>query len=118
MRFARTTGDWRKVFEHGEQVLAHHPADADTHIEMAETATELGLPALARWFLEQGCQAAPANAELLRALARLHEYLQDWKSAIALWQQVVALEPTNGEAHRKITDLSAQDLLANGHYAK
>ncbi len=121
MRLARSAGDWRKVLENGEQVLAHHPTDADTHIELAETATELGLPELARWFLEQGCQATksrPNHAELLRALARLHEYLQEWKPAITFWQQVVALEPTHAEAQRKVIDLSALEMVSNGHYIR
>jgi serine/threonine protein kinase len=118
MRLARSSGDWRRVFEHAEQVLARQPSDADTHIELAETATELGLPELARWFLKEGRQEAPDSAELMRALARLHEHLHEWKPAIALWQQVVEIEPTNREAHRKINDLSAQDLMASGHYHK
>jgi serine/threonine protein kinase len=118
MRLARSTGDWRKVFEHGEHLLAHQPSDADTHIELAKTATELGLADLARWFLEQGCQQAPNNAELLRALALFHEQLQQWKPAIALWHQVAALEPTNYEAHRKLNDLSAQTMVSNGPHRK
>jgi serine/threonine protein kinase len=116
LRVARYTGDWRKVFEHGEQLLAYHPADADTHIELAETATEIGLPQLARWFLEYGRALAPDNGQLLRAQARLHEHCQEWKAAVALWQRVIELEPANGEARRKITELCARDLLASGHY--
>ena len=65
-----------------------------------------------RWFLEQGRLAAPENGELLRALARLHEHLQHWKPAIALWQYVIELEPANDEARRKVTELSAQEMLA------
>ncbi len=116
MRVARYTGDWRKVFEHGEQLLAYHPADADTHIELAETATEIGLPQLARWFLDYGRALAPANVALLRAQARLREHCQEWKGAVALWQQIIELEPENAEARHKLTDLSARELLASGHY--
>jgi tRNA A-37 threonylcarbamoyl transferase component Bud32/tetratricopeptide (TPR) repeat protein len=119
MRLARSQGDWRKVFEHGEQVLARQPSDTDTHIELAETASEIGMPGLARWLLEQGCEATkdvPEHAQLLRALARLHEYLREWQPAIDLWQQVVKLEPTNCEAHRKVNDLLAQQLVTCGHY--
>ncbi len=118
MRLARSAADWRTVFEHGEEVLAYQPDDADTHIEMAETATECGLPDLAKWFLEQGCQSAGKgtdHSKLLRALARLHEHLHHWQPALELWQQVGALEPDNGEVARKISDLSAKDYLANGH---
>lgn len=121
MRLARSTGDWRKVFEHGEDLLAHEPADADTHIEMAETATELGIPELARWLLVQGCQTAegkPQQGELLRALARLHEHLREWKAAVAQWQRVLLMDPNDVEAGRKVKDLTAQDLVASGHYGQ
>lgn len=118
LRLARSTGDWRSVLQYGEQLLAYQPADVDTHIAMADTVSELGLPDLARWFLEQGCQQTPDHAALLRALARVHEQMQQWKPAIALWQQVVALEPTDAEAPRKVNDLSAQEMLARVHHGK
>jgi serine/threonine protein kinase len=113
MRLARSSGDWRKVFEQGEKVLACQPADVETHLELAETAAEIGLPDLARWFLEQGRMETPDNGDLLRALARLHEHLQLWKPAVALWQKVLELEPANDEARRKVTELSAQEMVAN-----
>ncbi len=113
MRLARGSGDWRKVFEQGEKVLACQPADVETHLELAETAAEIGWPDLARWFLEQGRLEAPGNGELLRALARLHEHLQLWKQAVALWQAVLELEPANDEARRKVTELSAQEMLSS-----
>ena len=67
LQYARSTGDWRTAFDHGEQLLAYQPTDVDTHLSMAETATEIGLPDLARWFLEQGRQQTPENIDLLRA---------------------------------------------------
>jgi hypothetical protein len=117
MRLARAAGDWRTVLEQGEQVLAQVPADVDTHIELAETATELGVPDLAHWYLEQGCRATPHGADhakLLRALGRLHEHLHHWKSALLLWQRVAALEPDNVDAAHKVDELVAKEYLASG----
>lgn len=111
MRLARGSGDWRKVFEQGERVLACQPTDVETHLELAETAADIGLPDLARWFLEQGRREVPQSGELLRALARLHEHLRLWQPAIGFWQCVLDLEPANDEARRKITELSAQEML-------
>lgn len=118
MRLARSNKDWRKVFEQGEKVLACQPADIETHLELAETAVEIGLPDLARWFLEQGRLEAPDNGELLRALARLHEHLHLWQQAISFWENVLELEPANNEARRKVTDLSAQEMLTTYQYRR
>jgi serine/threonine protein kinase len=116
MRLARSNSDWRTVLDHGEEVLARQPADVETHIEMAEAAEQLQVPHLAHWLLEQACEQIPDNGDLLRALARFHEKRRDWKPAVAYWQKVRELDPNDYEAGRKINDLSAQDLLANGHY--
>ena len=114
MRLARSNGDWRKVLELGEAILARQPADVDTHIDLATAATELGLLDLAKWFLEQGCEQTPDNANLLRALARLHEQRKDWLRAIALWERVQELKPDDQEARQKINELSVADHIARG----
>src|SRR5207249_2019939 len=69
LRLARTASSWRKVLEHGEDVLAQQPADVDTHLAMAEAAKALGFSDLAVWLLEQGREQAPDNVALLRASA-------------------------------------------------
>ncbi|MBI2806551.1 MAG: protein kinase [Planctomycetes bacterium] len=112
VKLARAAGDWRKVLELGEQILAQQPGDVDTHIDLAEVALDLGLSELARWFLEEGCHAAPDSAQLLRALARLHEHLEEWKPAIRLWRQLSKADPTDVDAARKVNDLSALALIS------
>jgi tetratricopeptide (TPR) repeat protein len=116
LRLARSNSDWHTVLEHGEDVLARQPTDVDTHLEMADAAEKLHASHLAQWLLEQGRLHSPQNADITRALARFHENRQEWKLAITLWQKVRAIDPDDHEAGRKINDLSAQDLLANGHY--
>jgi len=112
MRFARSRGEWRTVLEQGERVLACQAADADTHLELAETAADVGLLDLARWFLEQGRLELPDNGELLRALARLYEHMRLWRPAVAYWRNVLELDPSNSEARRKVTEISARDQRA------
>ena len=114
MRLARSIGDWRSLLEHGEEVLARQPADADTHLDMADAAMKLDLPYLAIWLVEQGCAQVPDNAGLLLATARLHEECHELKTAIAAWQKVHELVPDDYEATRKMNDLAAQDHLASG----
>jgi tetratricopeptide (TPR) repeat protein len=112
MRSARSAGDFRKVLEHGEEVLARQPTDVSTHQEMAEAASQLGVPGFALWLLEQGRKAAPDNPSLLRTLAELHETLKEWKQAIAAWEKVRKLQPNDHEVQRKINDLSVREHIA------
>jgi serine/threonine protein kinase len=113
MRLARSGGEWRKVLEQGEDVLARQPADVETHLWMAEAAEVLGLPELAAWLLEQGREQVPDHAGLVRALARVREKTKTWKQALALWQEVLRLDPRDREAPRKINDLAAEDVMAH-----
>ncbi len=112
MRSARSAGDFRKVLEHGEEVLAQQPTDVATHQEMAEAAAELGVPSFAVWLLEQGRKMVPDNPLLLRSLAQLHETRKEWKQAIALWEKVKRLQPNDHDVQRKITDLSVREHIA------
>jgi len=116
MRAARCSGEWRKVLELGEDVLARQPTDADTHIEMAGAVEELGLVDLSLWFLEQGLEMAPENADLLRAMARVHERRKEWKRAILFWEKVRKVAPDDGEAKQQINVISVNDHLARANY--
>ena len=118
MHSARATGDWRKVLEHGEEVLARHPADADTHREMSQAAAEMDLFNLAMWLLEQGHAQTPDNADLLRAMAQLHEQREEWLQALALWEQIQQLEPDDPDTRQMINDLTIKNHLAKGHYRR
>jgi serine/threonine protein kinase len=116
LRLARSSGDWRKVLELGEEILARQPADADTQIQMAEVVEQLGLSHLAMWLLQQARQVLPDNTDVLCALAGVFERRQLWKPAIQLWEKVRKLDPLHPEAQRKLNNLAAQDILARGVY--
>jgi tetratricopeptide (TPR) repeat protein len=118
MRAARASGDWRRVLENGEDVLARQAEDVDTHREMAEAAEQLGLPHLAMWLLEQARELLPHNTDLMRSMARLYENRRKWKPAIALWERVLRNEPDDIEARHKINELAVSDHLAKGKYRR
>jgi tetratricopeptide (TPR) repeat protein len=115
MRVARLASDWRKVLDLGEEALARQPTDGDCHIDMAEAAGKLGLPRLAQWLLEQGRTLAPNHTNLLRALARQYEEQKKWKLAVAVWEEVVRIDPHDADAPRRINDLLAQAHLSRGY---
>ncbi len=118
MHRAKAGSDWLKVLEHGEDVLVHHPADADAHCSLAHAAAELGQPHLATWLLEQGLKAAPDHVELMQDLAEIQEKRGDLKSAMALWEKICELAPDNPVARRKLNDISAQHHMASGNHRR
>src|SRR6476620_9799748 len=101
MKSARRGRDYLKVLEHGEQVLCRNPWDMGTQLDMAEAFDALGLGDLAVFSLDQARQKYPRDATLNRALARLFEKRGDFQKAIALWQLVKAVHPTDVEAQHK-----------------
>jgi serine/threonine protein kinase len=118
LRAARSSGDHRKVLEQGEEVLARQPADVQTHLDMAEAAEQLGQLRLAGWLLEQGCDLAPENVPLMRALAHVYEERKDLTRAIALWEQVRKVDPTDVEIVHKINALSVKDHISRSNYRR
>jgi serine/threonine protein kinase len=112
LRLARSGSNWRKVLELGEDILARQPADADTHIQMAEAAKQLKLPAFALWLLEKGRELSPDNVPLMRATALLHEERQNWRTAVALWERIRDADPTDIEAAHKINVVLTKDHFA------
>ena len=118
MRMARSSGDFRKVLEHGEEILARQPGDVDTHLELAGAAEELGQYDLAIWFLDQARKDAPTNVPLLRELAHMHEQVKNLKRAIALWEKVQKLDPKDHSVLKKINELSVADVMAQRRPAR
>ena len=83
LKAAKHKGDFRKVLQQGEVVLARTPEDIATHLDMALTGQGLNLPYLEAWLLEQACQQDPKNPEPLRRLGAVHQRQKDLDRAIA-----------------------------------
>jgi serine/threonine protein kinase len=116
LKAAKHAGDYRRVLEHGEAILARSPSDVATHMEMAAAALGLNLPYLETWLLEQARHEVPNNADLLRHLAASYERHNDLEKAIVTWQALRKVLPHDTEAQRKINALSAQSTIARGKY--
>ncbi|HJT79059.1 MAG TPA: tetratricopeptide repeat protein [Gemmataceae bacterium] len=116
LKAAKRTGDYVKVLEHAELVLARNPWDVGVQTDMADAAEALGLLDLAIWTLEQARQKDPRDANLNRALARLYEKRGNYTHAIALWELVRRAVPTDAEAQTKAKDLAAHETITRGQY--
>src|SRR5579884_4192474 len=116
MKTALRTRDYLKVLEYGEQILMRHPWDVGAQMDMAEAADMLGLLDLAIWTLEQAWQKQAKDAHVNRALARLYEKRGNFTQAIALWEIIRKVKPSDPEAQHKVKDLAADDTIARGQY--
>jgi serine/threonine-protein kinase len=109
---ARRSGDLRKVFEFGEELLLRNMEDIKVHLEMAEAAQERGLSRLASWLIEQARLQDPENLDVLRLLARHYEKIREYEQAIETWAKVAQAAPHDAEAARKVQDLSARYAIS------
>jgi tetratricopeptide (TPR) repeat protein len=117
MKTALRGRDYLKVLEHGERILMRNPWDVGAQMDMAEAADVMGLLDLAIWNLEQARQKQGLDAPLNRTLARLYEKRGNFTQAIALWELVRKVKPSDTEAQHKIKDLAADDTIARGQYS-
>jgi serine/threonine protein kinase len=115
LRVAKTAGDYAKVLEYGEEVLALAPDDVATHLSMVDAARSMGMNALAMWLLEEVCKQDPEDVDLLRLLGRAYEKADDTERALLIWNGVLKLKPYDLEASRKIDKLSIEGTLRRGH---
>jgi serine/threonine protein kinase len=115
---ARRSGDLRKLLEVGEELLLRNPEEVKVHLEMAEAADERGLSRLAASLIEQARQEEPDNLDVLRLLARHYEKLKDFEQAIETWARLAQIAPHDGEAARKVQDLSARLTIARARYRR
>lgn len=116
IKAAKRGRHYAKVLEHGEEVLARNPWDISAQMDMAEAADALGLPQLAIWILEQARQKDPTLPALNRSLARLFEKQGNFAQAIALWELVRKVDPSDVEAVHKAKDLAATETIQRGNY--
>src|SRR5262245_16009845 len=70
---ARKRENWLRGLDLGEAILAKDPYDRAAHLRMAEAASELGLPVLAVWTLQEYREGNGKDLQVNRSLARLLE---------------------------------------------
>jgi tetratricopeptide (TPR) repeat protein len=76
----------------------------------AEAAEQLGLEALAQWYVES-VQTVAKDADFFRFAAQVHENNESWQKAIACWEQVKKINPNDQDVSRKINALSAAGTI-------
>src|SRR5262249_19125853 len=118
LRQAKRAGEHRKVLDDGEELLTRLPGDVATQLDMAEAAEAMKLAGLGIWLLGEARQDDGNSVPVLRMLARLYETHQRFPQAIALWERVKKIDPSDPEAPRKINEIAVNDTLARGRFLK
>jgi tetratricopeptide (TPR) repeat protein len=111
LRARAAKGNWSQVLEICEEAFVHNPWDVGAARQAAEAAEQLGLLDVAQWLLESVLQQAGNDAEFYRFLARIFQGQEQWQKAIACWDRVRKLDPTDETASRQINALSASATI-------
>lgn len=118
IRSALQAGDYLKVLEVGEVVLAKNPWDRDTQLNMAKAAEGLGAIKLAGWIMKEVWEDDREDADVNREIARFYDNTGDLARAIRHWKIVAKVDPADFDAPRQVQDLSARLALERGQYEK
>jgi tetratricopeptide (TPR) repeat protein len=106
----KAKGKWLDVLNACEEAFVHNPWDVGSARDAAEAAEALGFKLLAQWYLES-VQNEAKDAEFFRFLAHVHEINASWPKAIAAWERVKKIDPTDENAFRQMNQLSANATI-------
>src|SRR5262249_21038473 len=107
---ARSKGRYPEALDVCEGAFLNNPWDVGAARVAAEAAEQMGLGALAQWYVES-VQAVAKDADFFRFAAGIHESNESWAKAIACWEQVKKLNPNDQDVNRKINALSAAGTI-------
>jgi tetratricopeptide (TPR) repeat protein len=107
IRAAKAKGNWAHVLEVCEEAFVQNPWDVHVAWEAAEAAEHLELLDLAQWLMESVQAQAGNDANFFRYMAHIFQLQENWQKAIACWERVRKLAPTDENANRQINALSA-----------
>lgn len=111
MRTEKARSNWTRVLELAEDAFAIHPWDVGTAQFAAEAAQKLERKDLARWLMESVLAQAGDDAGYFKQLAGVYEWTEQYREAIACWEKVRRLDPTDETAKRQINALSASATI-------
>lgn len=111
-RAAKSKGKWADVLETCEEAFVYNPWDVSVAGEAAEAAEHLGLLDVAQWLLESVLPQAGNDANFYRYMAHIYQLQENWKGAIACWERVRKIVPTDENAARQINHLAASATIS------
>ncbi|GAB4149007.1 MAG: hypothetical protein Tsb009_23130 [Planctomycetaceae bacterium] len=113
---AQMTKDWKALDKAAEEGLLINPWDAALNAAVGEACKNIGLNEVALFGYEEAVKASPDNKEYNRAYALLQEERGNYQEAIACWNRIAKLDPLDGQARSKLTQLEADTVINRGGY--
>jgi tetratricopeptide (TPR) repeat protein len=105
--------DFAKALATCEDAFTINPWDIETARIASDAAVGLGMKLVAQWLLEsvhaQGEEHK--DVEFLRHEAAIHELCEAWPKAIACWELIKKVSPTDQDATKRANDLSARATI-------
>ncbi|MFA4944306.1 MAG: tetratricopeptide repeat protein [Lentisphaeria bacterium] len=111
-------GKAKEALELAEKALDADPTSAAILQFLALAAKECGFAEIAVDALATAAQLYPANLAVLKALSQAYEETEDFQKALATWQQVKQLNPTNSEIDNDLKRLSALAAMKAAKWEK
>ena len=108
---ARMQKDWKTLAEAAEEGLAVNPWHAGFNADLGDACRELGYAEVAIFAYEDSIKADGTNKDVLRSLGTLFESRDEFAKAQGAWERVMKLDPYDGEARSKVTNLQAQGAI-------
>lgn len=114
----RMKNEWPAVDRIAEEGLTVNPWDAHLNADMAEACKNQGFEEVAIFGYQKALEMEPDNKEYNRALAELLERRGDYSNAVKCWERIQKIDPLDGEARSKVTQLHASSMMDTGGYEK
>ncbi|MEX2286114.1 MAG: tetratricopeptide repeat protein [Planctomycetaceae bacterium] len=108
--------NWAAVDQLAEGALKVNPWHAQLNAEMANACSRLGYKECAIFGYRTALASEPDSVPNNTALAYLLEDRGEYNEAIECWKRVYKIQPNNGEARSKITQLAASSMMDRGGY--
>ena len=104
------------AIELAEKTLATDPTNAQANQLLFEAASKAGLPETAAFAIETLVGANPKEKKLLHQLATHYLAMGDNDKAVAVYNRIVQLDPSDLEANKKAKDASAAATMKTGKW--
>ena len=118
LKKARSKQNWAEADQIAVEGLIVNPWNAQINADMGEACHQLGYDAVAADCYERAVEAEPENRDYLRSLADIYEERGEYHRAGNCWAKIVKLDPLDGEARSKETQLQAKQVMDRGGYEK
>lgn len=108
---SRFQEDWVEIDKTAEEGLKVNPWDAQLNFSVGEACDRRGFSECAVFAYSKAVEAEPENKDFLRALGLVLEERAEYERARSCWERVNKLDPMDGEARSKMTQLDASQVM-------